>query len=264
MILLPGSFGGTMDRHADDLARNLRHLCARDRSVSEVCRAVGINRQQFARYLGGTARPSPHNLRRICVHFGVPEADLALPHALFAARDHRRTGLNAADALLAAFPGDLRELRAMAGFYHAHYRSPSQPDQVIRALVGIHEQDGLFVSRTVERTPHPETGQISRARFLGLVSVHEGTLFLVERGRITRGGIAETILSPAHRGARGWLKGQLLGFSWRSRQPYASPCVWKRLRPGLSVREALAACGSFPPGHRGIDRFVTETLGEAG
>lgn len=246
-----------------DFAANLRHLCTGERSVSQVCRRIGLNRQQFARYLGGTARPSPHNLRRICAHFGVGEDEIRLPHRAFVERGTGAAGARIADALLDAFPGDARALRAWTGFYHAHYRSPSQPDRLIRALVAVHKADGQFLSRTIERTIHPETGQLSRARFVGLVSMHEGTLFLVERGRLSRGGISETILAPLHRGARSWLAGQLLGFSWRSRKPYASPCVWKRLRPGMSPREALAACGSFPPGHKRIDPVATEALRSA-
>jgi len=251
---------GVVTDEAGDLAANLRHLCAGERSVSQACRRIGINRQQFARYLGGTATPSPHNLRRICAHFGVGEDEIRLPHRLFVARGRRALGLRAGDALLDAFPGDARALRAWTGFYHAHYRSPSQPERIIRALVSIQERDGQFLSRTIERTPHAETGQISRARYVGLASMHEGTLFLVERGRLSRGGISETILAPLHRGTRGWLSGLLMGFSWRMRQPYSSPCLWKRLGPGLPAREALAACGSFPPVRRQFEAVVLDAL----
>lgn len=247
-----------------DLARNLRNLCAEQRSVSEICRKISINRQQFARYLDGAARPSPHNLRRISQYFGVGEAVLTLPHDAFLARISRGAAIRNADPLLAAFPGNARMLRQIAGSYHAHYRSPSQPERIIRALVRIEERHGLFTSATVERTRHPETGQISRARFVGLVSMHDEAIFLVERGRISLGGISETILMQAHRGSQRWFTGLLLGFSWRSRQPYSSACVWKRLRPSLSLREALSACGSLPPDSRELDPLVVQSLDRAG
>ena len=41
---------------------------------------MGINRQQFTKYLNGAARPSARNMRRICDHFGVEEEELLIPH----------------------------------------------------------------------------------------------------------------------------------------------------------------------------------------
>lgn len=56
---------------SSDLAQNLRLICAREKSVSEICREIGINRQQFGKYLSGRSRPSQNNMHRICQHFGV-------------------------------------------------------------------------------------------------------------------------------------------------------------------------------------------------
>lgn len=245
---------------AGDFAANLRDLCARERSVSHVCREIGINRQQFARYLDGRARPSAHNLWRICRYFGVTEQDLSAPRAEFARRRPDSSPAPRAEVLTDAFPGDGAALRRMVGGYHSFFLSPSHPDHVICAYVDIAERDGLFHSRTVERIRHPETGQVSRARFLGLASMHDGTLFMVERGRITRGGISETILAPVHRGSRNWFAGVLLGFSWRDLKPYASKCLWKRLRATLGAREALAQCGAIPIDSRQLDPIVLERL----
>lgn len=50
---------------------NLRQLCAGEKSVSEACRAIGVNRTQFSRYLAGEAFPRPDLLMRICEYFGV-------------------------------------------------------------------------------------------------------------------------------------------------------------------------------------------------
>ena len=244
-----------------DFAANLRFLCAQERSVSQVCREIGINRQQFARYLDGRARPSAHNLWRICRYFDVAEDDISAPRAVFARRRPDTAPVARAEVLTDAFPGDISAMRRMAGSYHSFFLSPSHPEHVICAYVDIFERDGLFHSRTVERIRHPETGQVSRARFVGLVSMHDGTLFMVERGRITRGGISETVLAPVHRGSRTWFAGLLLGFSWRNLKPYASQCVWKRLRATLGAREALSQCGAMPIDSRRLDPIVLEQLG---
>src|SRR3546814_2410873 len=65
-------------------AENLRLLCSYYESVSAVCRRLGMNRQQFNKYLAGHSMPSRHNLRRICAFFGVEEAEIMLPNRRFA------------------------------------------------------------------------------------------------------------------------------------------------------------------------------------
>ena len=246
-----------------DFAHNLRFLCAREQSVSKVCRKLGINRQQFARYVSGASQPSPYNLRLICLHFEVSEQDLHLPREIFERRFLVPSSDHNENLLMASFPGDARGLRKMVGSYHTHFCTPSEPGKIFRAFVRIEERDGQFLSTTIERMRHTDTGQLSRARFVGLVSMHDEALFMVERGRLRRGDISETSLAPAHRGTRTWYVGMLLGFSWRLRKPYSSPCVWKRLRPVVSAREALSNCGIYDMESRAVDSFVREHLNES-
>lgn len=52
-------------------------------SISEICRATGINRQQFNKYLAGNHAPSAQNLTRIADQFGVDTRLLGLPHDEF-------------------------------------------------------------------------------------------------------------------------------------------------------------------------------------
>ena len=65
---------------------NLRFACATRRSISQICREIGINRQQFNRYIGGEARPSPHNVARIARFFGLVAEDFSLTPKQFEAR----------------------------------------------------------------------------------------------------------------------------------------------------------------------------------
>src|SRR5215475_9721310 len=68
-----------------NFATNLRLLCGRHRSVSELCRRLAINRQQFNKYLAGTSLPSPATLGRICAFFAIDQGDILLAPAAFAA-----------------------------------------------------------------------------------------------------------------------------------------------------------------------------------
>lgn len=58
---------------------NLRQLAARETSVSQLCRDLGINRTQFNRYLVGEAFPRPDVLDQICNHFDVDARILLEP-----------------------------------------------------------------------------------------------------------------------------------------------------------------------------------------
>ncbi len=50
--------------------------------MSEVCRAIGVNRTQFSRYLAGDAFPRPDLLLRLCDYFEVDANILIRPVAL--------------------------------------------------------------------------------------------------------------------------------------------------------------------------------------
>ncbi len=60
-------------------ARNLRALVEGRGSVSDQCRALGVNRTQFNRYLSGQASPRPEVLHRICAYFGTDARILLQP-----------------------------------------------------------------------------------------------------------------------------------------------------------------------------------------
>ena len=61
---------------SDPLSTNLTFACSFLPSIALVCRRIGINRQQFNKYLSGRVRPSRHNMRKICEFFGVTEGEL--------------------------------------------------------------------------------------------------------------------------------------------------------------------------------------------
>lgn len=102
----------------DTFATNLRFACATRRSISQICREIGINRQQFNRYINGEARPSAHNVARIAAFFGLSAEDFSLAPKLFEARMIRpeRHRLEAGQ-LLEGFPGDAAALRHHFGYY---------------------------------------------------------------------------------------------------------------------------------------------------
>ncbi len=60
----------------DNLARNLRQYCQSKGSISKVCRELGINKQQFNRYLTGSTVPNETTLKKLCTYFKISEYEL--------------------------------------------------------------------------------------------------------------------------------------------------------------------------------------------
>lgn len=56
--------------------RNLREACARHQSIAAVCNGIGINRQQFNRYLSGQNLPNKQTLARISRFLQLSEDQL--------------------------------------------------------------------------------------------------------------------------------------------------------------------------------------------
>ena len=62
-----------------NMARNLQRLVGEIGSANFVSRELGINRQQFEKYLKARSLPSRTTLTRICAYFRISEEKLFSP-----------------------------------------------------------------------------------------------------------------------------------------------------------------------------------------
>lgn len=246
-----------------DFANNLSAVASGFRSVAELCRMLGFNRQQFNRYLTGEARPSRHNLRRISEGLDISARDLLGPHDAFITKHvDRQLEQRGWQLLDRAFPGDLRKLRPLIGYYHGYFSVPGTGDTLVRSLVRLHETDGRILSKSIERRSlsNDASGYISK--YSGLASYLGSCIFVLEFEYLTADSIVETVLFPPYRKKLDILSGMTFGLTSRlHRQPFSSPIVWKFLGRSIDYREALARCGrisltdrSVPPGVRRVLR----------
>lgn len=245
----------------------LRRLCAHYRSVSEVCRMLGLNRQQFDRYLTGQVRPSQHNLQRIATGFGVDINELIDPTREIGppARLKEASGRDKMTSLIdRAFPGDLKRLRTMLGYYHTHFLIPSDRDVVTRSMVCLYEREGRVCSKTIERTgPHEEVREI--LKYEGMATFLGNCIFLLEFETLSADTIVESILYPSYRKSLDILTGLTFGMTSQVyRQPFASPIAWKYLGRSVEVKEQLEACGSYNRNDVRIDPRIRKYLNAAG
>ena len=124
-------------------ATELREQCARMGSIAQLCKATGINRQQFNKYLAGQIFPGARNLRKICSYLGVSEERLISGYLA------RNIGAENASACISDYdrpvtprandnsPERLAQAVLQNGFYRAYFPVPKHPGLVARWLVHI-------------------------------------------------------------------------------------------------------------------------------
>ena len=247
-------------------AQNLRSICAEYGSIAQVCREIGINRQQFNRYLNGGGMPSAHNLRRIARHFGLPEAELFADHDEFSRRhilNQKRIASGPVDLMIGPFRDQTQVLRRYLGFYHSHFQTPTWEGKILRSLIWLYEKDGYVMSRSVERVIAKDGSIRQKSRYEGMVSQRGNRVYVVEPEMVRDGSVVETILTPSHRQQVKYLRGMTIGVAWRPHvSPYASRAIWKRIDTKITLREALQACGAFATGSHRVDPMIRSYLGE--
>lgn len=121
----------------------LRELSDTKGSYAQIARDLGINRQQFARYLNGSSRPRDALVRKMAAYFQVEIGTFfqteTLGHSDDEPDDKRHP---VADALLegvARFEQEVvTEIDLPTGFYMQYKQSFTQPDKVVCMLSKIY------------------------------------------------------------------------------------------------------------------------------
>jgi transcriptional regulator with XRE-family HTH domain len=218
---------------ATDLACNLRLLCSYTPSISQVCRELAINRQQFTKYLNGSAQPSGRNMCRICDYFGVAVDELMMPHGQFSAivsvtpktQALVRALGPAAPALNAMISASERPLERFRGYYHYYYFTPSRPGYIRRSLLRLHDRNGVWFSRLTERI-QPGVSPLGRSHFshyLGVALFLGNRITIVDYDAKGNAALSETILYPPQGLELKFLSGLTMGVQGRSaRAPFST------------------------------------------
>ncbi|NTF45575.1 helix-turn-helix transcriptional regulator [Rhizobium rhizogenes] len=244
------------------LVENLKIACATQRSISHVCRAIDINRQQFNRYINGETRPSAHNLARIANYFDLDAADFLLAPKLF--RERLRgpsVGSNEGSELFKAFPGNLAALRRHLGYFQTYHRSPSWPGMVVCSCSRLSEQDGLVRVKSMERLRDLGNGIQQFSKYVGLAALYRNRIFITERVIGPNSMLSQTILLPFDEHQRVYLRGTTMGVSWRKENlPYASRMIWRHVGAEPDLRELLSRCGPLPLSSRKLPPTVRSFL----
>ncbi|MEJ8472764.1 helix-turn-helix domain-containing protein [Roseibium algae] len=247
-----------------DFTENLRLACTSRRSVSQVCREIGLNRQQFNRYINGETKPSAHNLARIAAYFDVQPSDFQLSPSQFRSCLEKPISLGSeADPLLAGFPGDIGALRKHLGYYQTYHLSLSWPGEVVRSCSRLEEKDQMVHVKTIERIRDKEAEIQQFTKYTGLASCLRNRIFIVERSPGDQPMIAQTILMPFGEHQRNYLKGVSLGVAWRKQNtPYSTPMIWRYAGSNPDMKQLLSRCGVVSPKSSSLPPVVRRFLFE--
>lgn len=126
---------------------NLKHLCRSAKSISALCRDLGINRTQFNRYLSGESFPRPDVLHKICAFFDVDARILLEP----VEQIEQNRGVLLSHPTLAPFLGpnstDISQEMLPDGLFRFLRRSFIEQDKFVEGLVYVYRQDGFCFVR---------------------------------------------------------------------------------------------------------------------
>ena len=246
-----------MSRGSTEFVENLKFLCAHFSSVAEICRGIGMNRQQFNKYLSGHSEPSLHNLKRITDFFGVDEYEITLPHKEFVRlvrpkRDQvRETQLleQLFDQINLASGDTQSRLAAYSGTYAAYFCSPVWSNHIVRSLTTLSFDGQSCLTKSLQRLYLPGGSRSMKVvqKFNGFVRDILDRLHVVEYEASSRDLVSFTILYPSHRRQLQFLTGVMVTVaSGGSRQPFSTRVVYQYLGKDVDLRREIARCHLYP------------------
>src|SRR5262249_16895931 len=255
-----------------DFALNLRFATSFLPSVSQLCRDIGLNRQQVNKYLNGGSRPSPYNLRRIAGYLGIDPDDLPLPAHGFA-RLWRQRGmapvrepdrLRLPEHLRQAFVRPEAGVERFLGIYHCYINSFSWPGHVLRYVMRLGRAGGWIVTKSVGRyAAEPETGQRYLMKCAGVATMQANQLMIIEQQLLGAPTLSTTSLQPTYRSDVGVLSGVCVDTPMGgARRPVATRVVFRYLGRHADLRSAMAQTAILPPDSSAIELRIRRLLAE--
>jgi transcriptional regulator with XRE-family HTH domain len=241
-------------------------------SVSQLCRDIGLNRQQVNKYLSGTSRPSPHNLRRVAAYLGIEPEELVLPAERFV-QLWRHRGLPRAQKperphlphpLGEAFVRPQGEVERFLGLYHGYLNSCSWPGHVLRYVTRVTRAEHWIATKSLARyADEPAGGRPYLMKCAGIATLQADLLVIVEQQLLGVRTLATTILQPTYRSDIRMLTGVCVDApAGGARRPAASRVVFRYLGRDADARAAIAQTAILASDSPAIEPRIRALLAE--
>ena len=252
-----------------NFAINLRAACNQQRSVAHVCRNLGVNRQQFNKYLSGQVFPSSHNLTSICDYFGIGRDDFLLTagdfNQLLAGQAGGTSHIEASPIGRAvdSLPNNIEAMSRYEGFYHSYYHALGFPGYILRNIIHVYRVGDRFYSKNIEHLWNKSNPKAipTRFKYQGTVHYLGDRIFLTEYELLAKQTITHTIIIPSYRNTFRMLSGLTMGVgSVNSHLPKATRIEYEFLGKQVDMRAALNNCGLFRYNSEHIDADIREKI----
>ena len=200
-------------------AENLRRKCAEFGTIAEVCRGVGINRQQFNKYLAGNSIPNALTLRKICTFLNIQEQSLFFDEKTVVVNSN---GSKAWPSFLqGGLFGFLTQVKKHfdfhvgdlpAGFYCCFFPLHNVPGMLVRSLIVI-RQNGKqkdFVRVTVFPSSGKASKPLAKGRHKGIIFANEKEVYFLGVNRYAPKQLSLMTLERSDGTSNGFFTGMIL------------------------------------------------------
>lgn len=202
-----------------NFAMNLMALVNRKPSIAAVCRDLGMNRQQFNKYLSGNSLPSPATLEKLCRYFKVdPEVMFQNPLGF-----RGRMPLPETELASHGLPSDIvkaigqvgavmKDVDMLEGCYFLYYPWPRDLNYCARSAIILRKKDGFtrFSRFTKFRIVGSDQRYYLHGRHDGVVLQSAGARYLLAHNRKGFGEISLLIFGTAAAAIRDFTSGLAL------------------------------------------------------
>lgn len=252
----------------DHLAENLRTLCEQAGTISDMCRKIGINRQQFNKYLTGAHMPSRSSLRLIAGFFGLnPDVLMSNPPDFRSIMEGGhfhifRNMINAPKTL--RFLNEVvslqsTQLEELTGIYERYHYSSIYKGSIVRSVFCVYESNGLLQHYYVERFPDRDRpGKFDcHFNYHGLSFYIANRLFSIDFETIQKNEMTFSNMAAINRNAKRYIFGVSSGVAaTMMRQPVAVKVAMCQVDKGLIKRRHIHRATVLSPTDESIPREI--------
>jgi transcriptional regulator with XRE-family HTH domain len=245
-------------------AANLRSKSFEHGTIADICRGIGINRQQFNKYLAGTSIPNAMTLRKICGFLEIDEhtlfIDTASPmaQALNTPLLHRRRpmGLNYLDKR----HYDLEVDDVPSGFYSVFMPLPAVSGFLVRSLIFVFRQgkrkEFVRLTRFSNETDHKKT--LISGRHSGIVFANNVEIYFLGFNRYPPYQCSLTVLQRGNGSSVDFYDGTITTHGFGG--PLNSRICLRYLSENIDVRAAISDLGHVHETNSGLGIVASSRL----
>ena len=253
------------------ISTNIGRLVKSRGNISAICRRLGINRQQFNKYLTGQHTPSQVNLNAICDYFGVKFPDLIMPDMKIPERQHLSELLagyqvftNSGLLQTVIRSSETNRLKQFVGTYYKYHYSSIYRGDIVRAVTSIYPiDDEVFGYTNLERFPNKNNPKKHHYvfKYHGFVFILEGRLFMADLESLQRNEITFSIYTPIARNPIKFFFGVTSGVASNIyREPYTSKSVLNFISSSAPQKADWKVATVVPPDDESLPVEALEYL----